>query len=191
MFPKMRTGPHTGCGIFLKSPRLTCDLPAVVEVHVHQFRAALESLDVACSSCSLFKGFNAPSERSREKIPTKGADWCAKEISRKSPQRLTFEAVDVAQVDARHVRDVRQVLRQSELAAAAQVDGASVGADVADHANDSAGEDTWNTKKGTFREMRTGAQRRAQEISFDVCSPSIFVQRLKFTLVTFGQFSST
>ena len=126
------------------------------------------------------------------KVPTKNADWCAKENSRKFLQRLTFQAVDAAQVDARHVRDVRQVLRQSELAAAAQVHFASVGADVADHADDGAGEDTWNTREGTFRKkVRTGAQRRAQESSFDVCSPSIFSQRSKFTLVRFGQFSST
>ena len=94
----------------------------------------------------------------------RSADWCAKEISRESPQRLTFEAADVAQVDARHVRDVRQVLCQSELAAALQVDRASVGADVADHADDGTGEDTWNTKKGTFREVRTGPHRGCENL---------------------------
>ena len=55
----------------------------------------------------------------------------------------TFEAVDVAQVDARDVLDVRQVLRQRELAAAPQVDAilAMLRANVADQANDYAGED--------------------------------------------------
>ena len=56
----------------------------------------------------------------------------------------TFEAADAAQVDARDVLDVRQVLRQRELAAAPQVDAipAMLRANVADHANDRAGEDT-------------------------------------------------
>ena len=55
----------------------------------------------------------------------------------------TFEAVDVAHVDARDVLDVRQVLRQGKLAAAPQVDAvaAVLRANVADHANDRAGED--------------------------------------------------
>ena len=55
----------------------------------------------------------------------------------------TFEAADVAQVDARDVLDVRQVLRQRELAAVVQVDAvlAVLRANVADHANDRAGED--------------------------------------------------
>ena len=95
------------------------------------------------------------------KVPTKGAGWCAKENSREFLQRLTFQAADVAQVDARHVRDARQVLRQSELAAAVQIDAvlAVLGADVADHADDGAGEDTWNTREGTFRQkVRTGAR---------------------------------
>ena len=66
----------------------------------------------------------AGSARMVRNIP-KNAGWCAKENPRKFPQRLTFQAVDVAQVDARDVRDVRdvrQVLRQSELAAERQVD---------------------------------------------------------------------
>ena len=56
----------------------------------------------------------------------------------------TFEAVDAAQVDALDVLDVRQVLRQRELAAVLQVDAvlAVLRANVADHANDRAGEDT-------------------------------------------------
>ena len=55
----------------------------------------------------------------------------------------TFEAADAAQVDARDVLDVRQVLRQRELAAVVQVDAvlAVLRANVADHANDRAGED--------------------------------------------------
>ena len=109
----------------------------------------------------------------------RSADWCAKENSRKFLQRLTFQAANVAQVDARDVRDVRQVLRQSELAAAAQFDAvlAVLGAHVADHADDGTGEDTWNTREGMSRKkVRTGAQRRALESSFDVCSPSIFSQ---------------
>ena len=55
----------------------------------------------------------------------------------------TFEAVDVAHVDARDVLDVRQVLRQRELAAVVQVDAilAMLRANVADQANDCAGED--------------------------------------------------
>ena len=55
----------------------------------------------------------------------------------------TFEAADAAQVDARDVLDVRQVLRQRELAAAPQVDAilAMLRANVADQANDCAGED--------------------------------------------------
>ena len=55
----------------------------------------------------------------------------------------TFEAADVAQVDARDVLDVRQVLRQRELAAVLQDDAipAMLCAKVADHANDRAGED--------------------------------------------------
>ena len=55
----------------------------------------------------------------------------------------TFEAGYVAQVDAQHVLDVRQVIRQRELAAAPQVDAARamLRANVADHANDRAGED--------------------------------------------------
>ena len=65
--------------------------------------------------------------------------------------KISFKGVHVAQVDARDVLDVRQVLRQSELAAAFQVDRASVGADVADHADDGPGEDTWNTREGTLR----------------------------------------
>ena len=32
------------------------------------------------SSCSLFKEQKVQSKRSREKIPTKGGDWCAKKI---------------------------------------------------------------------------------------------------------------
>ena len=84
-----------------------------------------------------------------------------KENSRKFLQRLTFQAVDATQVDARDVRDVRQVLCQSELAAVIQPDAvlAVLGADVADHADDGTGEDTWNTREGTFRKkVRTGAQ---------------------------------
>ena len=55
----------------------------------------------------------------------------------------TFEAVDVAQVDARDVLDVRQVLGQRELAGFVQPDAvlAVLRANVADHANDRAGED--------------------------------------------------
>ena len=55
----------------------------------------------------------------------------------------TFEAFDAAQIDARDVLDVRQVLRQRELAAVPQVDAvlAVLRANVADHANDCAGED--------------------------------------------------
>ena len=55
----------------------------------------------------------------------------------------TFEAADAAQVDALDVLDVRQVLRQRELAAVAQVDAilAMLRANVADQANDCAGED--------------------------------------------------
>ena len=55
----------------------------------------------------------------------------------------TFEAADAAQVDALDVLDVRQVLRQRELAAVRQVDAvlAVLRANVADHANDRAGED--------------------------------------------------
>ena len=55
----------------------------------------------------------------------------------------TFEAADAAQVDARDVLDVRQVLRQRELAAVVQLDAvlAVLRANVADHANDRAGED--------------------------------------------------
>ena len=55
----------------------------------------------------------------------------------------TFEASDVAQVDALDVLDVRQVLRQRELAAVVQLDAATavLRANVADHANDRAGED--------------------------------------------------
>ena len=55
----------------------------------------------------------------------------------------TFEAADAAQVDALDVLDVRQVLRQRELAAVLQVDAvlAVLRANVADHANDRAGED--------------------------------------------------
>ena len=55
----------------------------------------------------------------------------------------TFEAGYVAQVDARDVLDVRQILRQRELAASFQVDAvlAVLRANVADHANDRACED--------------------------------------------------
>ena len=55
----------------------------------------------------------------------------------------TFEAADAAQVDALDVLDVRQVLRQRELAAVLQVDAvlAVLRANVADQANDCAGED--------------------------------------------------
>ena len=55
----------------------------------------------------------------------------------------TFEAVDAAQVDARDVLDVRQVLGQREPAAFVQPDAvlAVLRANVADHANDCAGED--------------------------------------------------
>ena len=55
----------------------------------------------------------------------------------------TFGAADAAQVDAHHVLDVRQVLRQRELAAVVQVDAvpAMLRANVADQANDCAGED--------------------------------------------------
>ena len=57
----------------------------------------------------------------------------------------TSEAADVAQVDARDVLDVRQVLRQRELAAVVQIDAvlAVLRANVADHANDRAGEDAY------------------------------------------------
>ena len=68
-----------GAGIFLRSPRLTCNIETHVEVHVRHFSAALESLDVTCSSCSLFKQQKVRSGRSHEKIPTKGADWYAEE----------------------------------------------------------------------------------------------------------------
>ena len=47
-----------------------------------------------------------------------------------------------------------------------------------------------NQRKYSLK-MRTGAQRRAQESPFDVCSPSIFSQKLKFTLARFEQLLST
>ena len=55
----------------------------------------------------------------------------------------TFEAADAAQVNARDVLDVRQVLSQRELAAVVQDDAvrAVLRANVADQANDCAGED--------------------------------------------------
>ena len=92
---------------------------------------------------------------------SKNADWCAKEDSRKFLQRLTFQADNAAQIDARDVRDVRQVLCQGELAAVVQFDTvlAMLGAHITDHADDGTGEDTWNTREGTFRKkVRTGAQ---------------------------------
>ena len=55
----------------LEHLNVACDLRAVGKVDVRQFRAALESLNVACSSCSLFNEQKVPSERSREKLPTK------------------------------------------------------------------------------------------------------------------------
>ena len=136
---------------------LTLNLPAHVEVHAGQVRAIPEHLDVACSY--VVRSYWKQRERSGQERSNKGCGLVRKENSGKFLQRLTFQAVDAAQVDARHVRDVRQVLRQSELAAVGQVDLASVGADVADHADDGAGEDTWNTREGTFRKkVRTGAQ---------------------------------
>ena len=77
-------------------------------------------------------------------------EWKIPQEKRTGPQSSvdcsslrTFEAADVAQVDARDVLDVRQVLRQRELAAAPQVDAilAMLRANVADQANDCAGED--------------------------------------------------
>merc|ERR1711988_280794 len=59
---------------------------------------------------------------------------------------IAFEAADAAQVDARDVLDVRQVLRQRELAAVVQLDAilAMLRANVADQANDCAGEDAFD-----------------------------------------------
>ena len=105
-----------------------------------------------------------------------------KEELRKFLQRLTFQAADSAQVDTLDIRYVRQVLRQSEPAAVFQVDGASVGAHVADHADDGAGEDTWNTREGTFfQKVRTGAQRRALEIAFDVLTRNFHGSKVFFS----------
>ena len=56
---------------------------------------------------------------------------------------LTFETTDVAQVDVRDVLDVWQVICQSELAAGTEIDRASIGADSANHADDTACEDAW------------------------------------------------
>ena len=51
---------------------------------------------------------------------------------------LTFETTDVAQVDGRDVLNVWQVICQSELAAICEIDSASIGADSANHADDTA-----------------------------------------------------
>ena len=94
---------NKGCGlvrthneeISLKFPRLTHDLIAVVEVHVRQFRAALEGLDVACS---LFSEQKVAGKRGRENIPTKKSSgnfirWF-----------LTLDLLAVIKVQAGHVR---------------------------------------------------------------------------------------
>ena len=78
--------------------------------------------------------------RRKENYPQKGA--LGPQSSVECSSLHTFEAGYVAQVDAQHVLDVRQVIRQRELAAAPQVDAvrAMLRANVADHANDRAGE---------------------------------------------------
>ena len=58
---------------------------------------------------------------------------------------LTFETTDVAQVDGRDVLNVWQVICQSELAAICEIDSASIGADSANHADDTACKGAWGT----------------------------------------------
>ena len=66
-------------------------------------------------------------------------------LSRQYGISLTFEAIDVAQVDVCHVLDFWQVIRQSELAAVSEIDIATMGADIADHADDTACEGALGT----------------------------------------------
>ena len=59
-------------------------------------------------------------------------------LSRQYGISLTFEAIDVAQVDVCHVLDIGQVISQSELAAVTEIGSATIGADSANHADDTA-----------------------------------------------------
>jgi hypothetical protein len=63
---------------------------------------------------------------------------------KKKTHASTLKRVDVPQVDVRDVGNVREVVGQHEAAASAEVDGAAamLEADVADEANDAAGEGT-------------------------------------------------
>ena len=92
-------------------------------------------------SCALIHSRKFPSQigkSSQKSALVRNQVWIVPRYSLR-----TFEAADEAQVDARDVLDVRQVLGQRELAAAGQVDAlpAVLRANVADHANDRAGED--------------------------------------------------
>ena len=51
---------------------------------------------------------------------------------------LTFEAIDAAQVDVCHVRAAWSVICESELAEATEINSASIGADIANHVDDTA-----------------------------------------------------
>ena len=63
---------------------------------------------------------------------------------------LTCEAIDVAQVD---VCDIGQVISQGELAAATEINSTSIGADIANHADDTACEDAWRTTSKNIHGM--------------------------------------
>ena len=80
------------------------------------------------------------------------------EVSKNTQFRLislTFEAIDAAQVHVCHVRDVGQVICQSELAAVNEIDSASIGADIANHADNTACKGAWTTIKGrSWNEVR-------------------------------------
>ena len=72
-------------------------------------------------------------------------DWYLTNVRRRFEEHsgfvlisLTFETIDVAQVDVCYILDVWQVIRQSELAAVSEIDSASIGADIADHADNTA-----------------------------------------------------
>ena len=96
-------------------------------------RSVLEDGNIACEGratrSQLFE------EKHPGNVPWRGVLVCKEKYAK-------FPSADLAQVDVLDVLDVRQVLRQRELAAVVEVDLASLGADVADHADDGSGEDT-------------------------------------------------
>ena len=120
----------------------------------------------------------------------KNADWCAKFVSILGTFDVSFAEVQLLDLPGpRHGRQHLESILTVDLGAAdVELEESTERLEVLELAYRMEA----NQKvSGIFRKVRTGAQRRAQEISFDVCSPSMFLQSKKPTLVRFGQLLST